>query len=198
MNFVAIDFETANERRDSACAIGWADVRDNQIVDVGEVLIRPRELRFEYMNVQIHGIREEDVLDQPFFSELWPDIWTKLQGRLVVAHNASFDMSVLRGSLYSNQVVVPRLPYLCSMKISRRAWPDLPSHGLGYLAELHAIALQHHNAASDAQAAAELLLQAGRERQQNDAPTLAKSLGVSIGEVISHDKWKPSSETKKR
>jgi DNA polymerase III subunit epsilon len=98
MDFVAIDFETANEKRSSACAIGLTTVREGQIVDSFSRLIRPPELRFSFWNSKVHGLTENDVKDSPTFDELWPELLPLLENQIVVAHNASFDISVLRHS----------------------------------------------------------------------------------------------------
>ncbi|WP_263848915.1 exonuclease domain-containing protein [Limosilactobacillus equigenerosi] len=70
MDFVAFDFETASAKRTSACSLALVIVRDNQIVDELYSLINP-QTEFNYRNVQIHGIREQDVQDAPTFGELW-------------------------------------------------------------------------------------------------------------------------------
>ena len=46
MDFVAIDFETANEKRNSACSIGLTVVKNNKIVEEKYFLIKPCEMRF--------------------------------------------------------------------------------------------------------------------------------------------------------
>ncbi|WP_229115201.1 exonuclease domain-containing protein [Bacteroides intestinalis] len=72
-DFIAIDFETANDSRDSACQIGITTVKNGQIKDVKSWLINP-ESYFNSFNTMIHGITEKDVKDKPTFSELWPEI----------------------------------------------------------------------------------------------------------------------------
>lgn len=74
MNFVAIDFETANEKRASACSLGLVVVKNSQIVDKRYYLIKPKELRFAPMNTRIHGLRATDVKNEKEFNELWPEI----------------------------------------------------------------------------------------------------------------------------
>ena len=64
-DFVAIDFETANEKRDSACAIGLALVVHGQLEFSAHYLIHPREMRFADTNILIHGITEVDVESAP-------------------------------------------------------------------------------------------------------------------------------------
>jgi DNA polymerase III subunit epsilon len=64
MDFVALDFETANENRDSACALGLVVVENNEIVKKDYWLIRPKELYFNPFNISIHGITPDDVKDK--------------------------------------------------------------------------------------------------------------------------------------
>ena len=84
MNWVAIDFETANAKYSSACALGIAIVEHGRIIKRASWLIRPRELYFNYYNTYIHGITEEDVKDKPQFNELWNDFKPFLEGKTVL------------------------------------------------------------------------------------------------------------------
>ena len=189
MNFVALDFETANEQRDSACSIGLTTVSDGKVVASDYHLIRPPELRFSHWNTKVHGLCEADVSDSPTFAELWPSIRHLIEDKLIVAHNASFDTSVLRHTLCTASIEMPRISYLCSLNVARRAWPNLVSHSLGFLAQSLGLELEHHNAASDARAAANIVLLAANQNGHNCPFELAESLGVYIGEIFSHDEW---------
>ena len=193
MDFVALDFETANEKRDSACAIGLTTVRDGVICETVHRLIRPAELRFSHWNTQKHGITCEDVIGCPTLAELWPEISGYLEDQLLIAHNASFDISVLRHSLHAVSVPIPRVSYLCSLQLSRRLWPHLASHSLGFLAEVYRIPLEHHNAASDSFAAARLVLLGSQESGVSSLRELAEHCQLTVGEVFSEDEWIPSS-----
>lgn len=77
MKFAAIDFETANEKRNSACSIGVVRFDEKQIYDEYYSLINPMS-DFRSMNIRIHGIREEDVQDAPTFEDLWPTLNEKI------------------------------------------------------------------------------------------------------------------------
>jgi len=193
VNFVAIDFETANESRDSACAIGITKVSDGVLCETFYSLICPPELRFSHWNTRVHGITAKDVADSPTIVDLWRNISELVESQLVVAHNASFDMSVLRHALHSGAIRIPRLSYLCTLNLSRQAWPHFVSHSLGFLAETHGLSLEHHHAGSDSRVAAELLLLAAQEFGESCPLALSESLGVSIGEIYSEDDWMPSS-----
>lgn len=98
MRVAAIDFETANEQRSSPCAIGVAWLEDGVLTDVTTHLIRPHDMRFSGFNISIHGIRPDDVQDAPEFPEIFHQLASRLQGATVIAHNAAFDMSVLRST----------------------------------------------------------------------------------------------------
>jgi DNA polymerase-3 subunit epsilon len=92
--FVAIDFETADRGRDSACAVGLIRVENYQIVQRLHCLIQPPRRRFEFSH--IHGITWSDVAQKPTFGELWFNLTPLLQDAdFIAAHNALFDKNVL-------------------------------------------------------------------------------------------------------
>ncbi len=164
MNFAAIDFETANEQRCSACAVGIVVVRNSEIAEEYSHLIRPPELRFNRYNTAIHGIHPEDVREQPEFNDLWIEIRKYLHGQPLVAHNASFDLSVLTRTLLFYGIEHSDLTYACTRRIARAVWPGLPSYNLAAVAHHLGIGFQHHRALDDARACAEVVLQASESR----------------------------------
>ena len=123
MNFVAIDFETANSSRSSVCSLAAVTVENGQIVRSNYSLIRPPVMRFDYRNVQVHGINPEDVESKPTFNELWERIRPHLENKIVIAHNASFDMSVLRSILKEYALPIPKFKHACTVQIAKKAWP---------------------------------------------------------------------------
>ncbi|CEI83447.1 exonuclease [Oceanobacillus oncorhynchi subsp. incaldanensis] len=168
MKFAAIDFETANEKRNSACSIGVVRFDEQEILDEYYSLINPMS-DFRSMNIRIHGIREDDVQDAPTFEDLWPALYEKLEGHIIVAHNASFDMSVLRQSLLKYDLRHPDFTSLCTVKISQRVWPHLENHRLHTVADYHDIPLIHHHALEDAKASAFILMKALEAQQDGNA-----------------------------
>jgi DNA polymerase-3 subunit epsilon len=160
MNFVAIDFETANYRPDSACAVGLVKVAGGEIVDQAVHLIRPptREFVFTY----IHGLRWKDVANADDFGTLWPRLATMLDGaEFLAAHNAPFDKGVLHACCASYGLAAPTLPFRCTVQISRRVWNIRPTKLSDVCAKL-SIALNHHEALSDATACAKIVLAAAQ------------------------------------
>ena len=170
MTVIAIDFETANERRDSACAVGLAWIDDGAVVRRESRLIRPPELRFSPGNIRVHGIVPADVRNQPTFPEVMAEFLPDLASGLILAHNAGFDMGVLRASLGAYGVVPPAFSYLCTLQIARRVFPAEEGCGLGKVAARLGIRFEHHDAGEDAYACAEIALAAAR---QTGAPSIA-------------------------
>jgi DNA polymerase-3 subunit epsilon len=160
MNFVAIDFETANHGRDSACSVGLVKVIGGLIVDRVVHLIRPptRQFMFSY----IHGITWNDVAKSPDFGMLWPRLKPLLQGaEFLAAHNASFDKSVLNACCAKHGISAPTLSFQCSMEIARRTWNIFPTK-LSDVCHKLRIELNHHEALSDATACAKIVLAANK------------------------------------
>lgn len=160
-SFVAIDFETANHGRDSACALGLALCRDGRLAGTHAFLIRPptRQFIFSY----IHGLTWNDVRHAPSFGELWPTLSCLLAGaEFLVAHNAGFDRGVLRACCHRYGLEPPPLAFQCTVQLARRQWAIYPTRLPDVCRHLR-IPLRHHEAGSDAEACARITLAAQRE-----------------------------------
>ena len=183
MTIVAIDFETANERRDSACAVGLAWIADGRVVRRESRLIRPPELRFAPGNIRVHGILPADVADKPPFDAVMAAFLPDLAGGLVLAHNASFDIGVLRASLHAHGLAAPPLAYLCTVQVARRVFPDPAGCGLSKVAARLGIRFAHHDAGEDAYACAEIALAAMRETGAADMADLSRRIDLPVTRV---------------
>lgn len=185
MDFVALDFETANEKRHSPCSLGLCLVENNEIVLEKYWLIRPHELRFSPMNIWIHGIREGDVIDAPTFDVLWQtEIAPLLEGKLVIAHNAAFDMSVLRNTLDLYNIPYPTLDYCCTMVMSKHFYPYLENAKLNTVNKHLGYTFNHHHAGADAAACANIVLEIAKELGVNTISDLTQQVGVKIGKLF--------------
>lgn len=158
MDFVAIDFETANYSSDSACAVGLVKVSGGKIVDRVVHLIRPPTRQFVF--TYIHGLSWKDVAEADDFGALWPKIEDFIEGaEFFAAHNASFDKRVLHACCASYGIVAPALQFHCTVQLARRAWNIRPTK-LSDVCQQLGIALDHHEALSDAMACAQIYLAA--------------------------------------
>lgn len=160
MNFTAIDFETANEQHNSVCSVGIAVVRNGVITEQKEFLVKPQELRFNPINISIHGITVETVKNAPTFPEVWKELKQYIENQVLLAHNTNFDIPVLEAMLMTYNIEVPNFRHLCTLELSRQYFPNLGRYKLSDVAQLLGIQLRHHNALSDAYAAAQIGLTA--------------------------------------
>ncbi|RMC24210.1 MULTISPECIES: 3'-5' exonuclease [unclassified Lactobacillus] len=167
MNFIAMDFETANRHPESACSLALVMVRNNQIVDRFYTLINP-QMPFDARNIQIHDITAQEVATAPTMAEVWPYIKDLYQpGMLVCAHNARFDTNVMRQSLARYDISEPHYFVIDTLRTSKQFEPNLPNHKLNTVAKALNVELwHHHNALSDSEACAGILLE--QEKQFGD------------------------------
>lgn len=168
--FTAIDFETADYGRDSACAVGLARVEGGSIVRTAYKLIRPprQDVRF----TEIHGITWEDVENEPVFGEVWPALADFFKGiEFITAHNAPFDKGVLYACCAAAGLQPPPQPFTCTVKLSKQELGLKPAT-LAHVAHHLSIPLNHHNALSDAEACAKIMITVEQVRAEKAAAKL--------------------------
>lgn len=156
--FAAIDFETADDQRDSACAIGVVRVEGGRVVYADAALIRPPRSLVKF--TEIHGLRWADLKDQLPFPEVWKRFAPLLDGcTRLAAHNAPFDRSVLEACCRAANIPAPTLPWVCTLKLSRARWPKPAGNKLPEVCGRLGVVLEkHHHAGADAEACARVLV----------------------------------------
>ncbi|MEY3561585.1 MAG: hypothetical protein RL068_737 [Actinomycetota bacterium] len=170
LDFTAIDFETANGSPASPCAVGLVRVRNGQIEESLSMLFKPPFPNnwFHEGNIRVHGIRPEDVRDAPDWEEILPELLLFTDGLPMIAHNASFDMGVLRASANAIDFDLPNLDYACSLLMARKTY-NLESYRLNSVA--YAVGheeFNHHDALADADACARIVIHmANRHEAEN-------------------------------
>ena len=155
--YVVFDVETPNSLNSRMSAIGVSVVEGGKIVRDFYSLVDP-EQPFDWFNSVLTGINEETVFDAPSFPELWPELEPILSSGILVAHNASFDLGVLRKCLAGYEIEWrPTVKGVCTVVMGRSLLPGI-SHKLNDLCDYYGICLNHHRADSDSRACAEILL----------------------------------------
>lgn len=156
----AIDFETANASMLSACSIGVSVIEDGVLSEWWSTLICPPETanEFSVYNMMIHGITPDMVKDAPDFPEVFERLKESMKDAVLCAHNAAFDMKVLRSLCEYYCIEIPENEYFCTVRLSRSVLPFLQRHRLNDVSEYFGIELNHHDAASDARACALIVL----------------------------------------
>jgi len=160
LDFTAIDFETANNSPASPCAVGLVRVRNGVITETLALLIRPPYPNdwFNEFNIKVHGIRPADVIDAPEWIDALPLMLDFIGSDVLIAHNAPFDMGVLRASAALVEVALPAITYTCSLSMARRSY-NLESYRLNAVA--YAIGheeFNHHDALADSDACARIVI----------------------------------------
>ena len=153
--YIVFDTETPNCKNDSICSIGITVVEDGRIIEERYDLVDP-EARFDVFNVELHGISPEMVRFEKNFPVLWEEIEPIMSSGVLVAHNAPFDLGVLSKLFRRYGIARSADNYVCTVQLGRKCLPNAPNHKLNTLCDLLNIQLDHHNAASDSRACAEL------------------------------------------
>lgn len=158
VDFVVIDVETACSRVSSICQIGIVGFRDGSEVFSYETLVDPRD-DFYSFNTRIHGICAEHVVGQPDFGMVHATVDGHLAGRTTVAHSY-FDKGALTAACRVHSRPPIETTWLDSVRVAKRAWPQLASHRLNVLSRYLGITHKHHDALSDARAAGLVIVNA--------------------------------------
>ena len=161
LTFNAIDVETANRNRASICQIGMAQVHDGKLTNTMSILINPEE-PFESVHTGIHGIDSDTIKDADTIPAIYHQLHSIMEGTTLVSHTR-FDQQALEKAITKYRLRMPRVRWLDSAQIARRAWPQKYGTGSPSLMNVMAdlgITFQHHDAGEDAKAAAQILLHA--------------------------------------
>lgn len=159
--FIGLDVETANSHPGSICQIGLAFVHQNNQIEVFSTLIDPRA-PFDAFNTRIHGIDAKAVRKRPTFQEAFQHIAPLLIEQPIIQHS-TFDQRAIEAACRDCGIDPPSIEWLDSVRIARRAWPELRGnggHGLANLKSVLNLQFNHHDAGEDAPAAAEIVLAA--------------------------------------
>ena len=180
MNFISIDFETGMYKRESAVSVGLVKYQDGIAKDTFYSLIRPPKLYIRPDFTAIHGLTVDDVENAPFFPDIWESINSFISGFPLAAHNAAFDMGVLRAVLEYYSLPIPPVKYFCTLALARNMWPELESHALAFLAKNFEINYKAHNALDDARTCGKLVQMAAEQLGSSSLKELFKTAGIRM------------------
>ncbi|CAN5184263.1 hypothetical protein BH11ACT3_BH11ACT3_02850 [soil metagenome] len=185
LDFTAIDFETANGSPASACSVGLVKVRDGQVVDRIGWFIQPPmgHDHFVDWNTRIHGITADMVTEANGWVDQMVDLVAFTGDDILVAHNAGFDMGVIKAACIATEIAVPTYSYMCSLQVARKTYHldsyRLPSVALAAGFEDFA----HHDAVADSEACAAIMIHAADRYGAIDLPELAAMAGVRLSSI---------------
>lgn len=150
------------------------------ITDRFQLLINPGR-NIPYFITGLTGIHNEMVRDAPTFEDVADEIFSWLDGRVFVAHNAHFDYSFLKKE-FEDAGINWNSKKLCTVRLSRKIIPGLRSYSLGRLAESLGVSItDRHRAGGDAEATAKIFdLLLRRDTEGAIANALKKNSGETI------------------
>jgi len=185
LDFTAIDFETANNSAASACSVGLVKVRNGIVVDEASWFIRPPlgHDTFLEWNTRIHGIVAADVAAALLWSDQLSDLVAFASGDHLVAHNAGFDMGVIRAACEASLIETPSFSYACSLQIARKTY-HLDSYRLPIAAMAAGFEdFHHHDALDDSRACAAIIVHAAKRHDASDLAHLTRITSTRIGHI---------------
>lgn len=148
--YIALDLETPNRKNDSISQIGLLLIKNGKIDSNFSTLLNP-ESPFDPINSKLTGLNSSSVIHAPNLPTYWPHIEKLFESYVTVAHNASFDLSVLSKALSHYGIPVPKIRYVCTYVESMNKMPELNKHNLAALASHYNInTLKEHSACDDA------------------------------------------------
>jgi len=160
MEFVAIDIETANADMASICQIGLAIYKDGKLEKEWSSLIDPEDY-FDFINIDIHGITEDDVAGAPKFTDVINDLSSFLENSVCVSHT-HFDRVSISQALEKYSLNSINTTWLDSARVARRTWEECAwsGYGLSNVCKIIGYEFKHHDALEDAKASGQVLLAA--------------------------------------
>ncbi len=161
-----IDFETTGispTSGDRATEVAIVLLQNGQVVDRFQSLMNAG-VRIPAFITQLTGITNAMVASAPAAAQVMADASRFVGSAPLVAHNASFDRRFWQAELQRTGLAAAQ-PFICTLLLSRRLYPQAPNHKLGSLVDYHRLPRtgQAHRALADAEMAAELLGQIQRD-----------------------------------
>ena len=156
-SIIAIDFETANPKRVSACAVGGCVIKDGEITETFSSLLLPPTDYFAPINIGIHGITPEMVKDAPTFADLFPKYRNRIENRTIIAYS-KFDLSVIK-NLFQHYGFECDFNYVDVCELAKEKLPGLKNYKLPTVAKhLGFEDYNHHHACEDAMMCARVFI----------------------------------------
>ncbi|MGJ8581331.1 MAG: exonuclease domain-containing protein [Psychromonas sp.] len=153
-----VDLETtgAKPTRDRITEIAIVQTLNGVVVDKWQSLVCP-DTYIPLMIQKLTGITTEMVANAPTIDDIMPTIMNKLDGHVVVAHNARFDVGFLRNA-FKQYGAEFKYPVVCTVKLSRELYPQFKKHNLDTIIERFDLTCDaRHRAMGDAQVLTELV-----------------------------------------
>lgn len=180
IEFVAFDTETTGLHPSSERIVEMAAIRFRLDGEIGQFdeLVNPG-IPIPPGAARVHGISDQDVADQPDAGQRLPAFAQFVDGAVLLAHNAEFDVGFLAHEAQRHGVSLPRVPVFDTVEVARSLRPDMPNHKLETLSKAFSCeAPTYHRALADSQTLQQVFL---KLVDHLDSPTLGSLLAATTG-----------------
>lgn len=148
-NYVAIDFEMACYSKLSPCSIGVAVFDHGSLTESRTWLLKPADPgKFSFSH--LHGITWDHVKNQATIKDIWYELRGLLHNRFIVAHNANFDLPILKENLEHYGIEYPNYYFGCTKNLAMRNFSHLKDYKLETICDLLSIEYGNHDSEADA------------------------------------------------
>ena len=188
LDYIAIDFETANQYGRSAISVGLVRfINGKESDNIYERICPPSDYFVQEWIDKVHHLTYDDVKACPKFPEVWdgkiiPFI-EKTPGIPLVAHNAKFDMSVIWDACGFYHHKLPGYNYFCSLQLSKKVWPELEKHALTFLGQKFGIEYLAHDALEDSRTCGLIVNLAAQQTGCLSVEELLKKAGLKLDRI---------------
>ena len=188
LDYIAIDFETSNTYPNSACSVALVRFKNGIETDSVYSLIHPAKMYFiPEWTQDIHHISYQDVINKPKFPEIWKTIMLPFINQSpalpLVAHNASFDMGVIKACCQYYNLQIKTINYFDSLKVARKTWAELKCHKLTFLGEHFGIKYLAHDALEDSRTCGKIIALATAKHKVQSVCDLLKACNLKMEEL---------------
>lgn len=179
LDFTAIDFETATIKNRFPCQIGVVVVRNGKVEKSFSKLIQPPSNNYDKKCISVHSITPDMTKDAPEFPEIWEEIKQYFENTIIVAHNATFDVSVLENILNHYNIEYPHIIcHVCTCNLFNRLKLDKACSLFGIKLT------NHHDGLCDANACAQLYLNWVNDVEPIDLSPLYKQAEIKFSDNV--------------
>ncbi len=188
LDYIAIDFETANQYGRSAISVGLVRfINGKESDNIYERICPPSDYFVQEWIDKVHHLTYDDVKACPIFPEVWDQkiipFIEKTPGIPLVAHNAKFDMSVIWDACGFYHHKLPGCNYFCSLQLSKKVWPELEKHALTFLGQKFGIEYLAHDALEDSRTCGLIVNLAAQKTGCRTVDELLKKCGLKLARI---------------
>ena len=188
LDYIAIDFETANQYGRSAISVGLVRfINGKESDNIYERICPPSDYFVQEWIDKVHHLTYDDVKACPKFPEVWDQkiipFIEKTPGIPLVAHNAKFDMSVIWDACGFYHHKLPGYNYFCSLQLSKKVWPELEKHALTFLGQKFGIEYLAHDALEDSRTCGLIVNLAAQKTGSYTIEELLKKCGLRFEKI---------------